>query len=395
MCLYIHLTLVPYLKAAGERRPSRRSTRSSLCGKSVSSPTCSFAGPNATSARRDRDKIALFCNVDRRAVIEERDKEFSIYEVPVSLVENGLDELIVEKLGLSAGKLDLDDWRELVQSLRNPRHGDHHRRGRQIHRAPRRLQKSIYEALDHAGIAHKTQIRIQRIEAEEVESEGPERLLSGYDGMLVPGGFGERGIDGKIEAIRFARERQIPFFGICLGMQCAVIEFARNVIGLAEAHSTEFDKDTPPSGGVHAGRAAGGGRQGGHDAAGGSAGRARSGHASGHGLRHPDHLERHRHRYEFNNEYRSQFVAHGFKVAGTSPDGSLVEVVELADHPWFVAVQFHPEFKIEADQAHPLFAGFIAAAIEKHHPKGKQPAAGQQPSAGQPAPANPVGQRKG
>ncbi len=245
--------------------------------------------------------------------------------------------------------------------------------------------KSIYEALDHAGMAHKTQIRIQRIQAELVESEGPERLLSGYDGLLVPGGFGERGIEGKVEAIRFARERQIPFFGICLGMQCAVIEYARNVIGLAGAHSTEFNKDTPhpviclldeqraiiDKGGTM--------RLGAQPAALDPATRVATAYGT------PTISERHRHRYEFNNVYRSQFVANGLKVAGTSPDGSLVEVVELADHPWFVAVQFHPEFKSKPTKSHPLFAGFIAAAIEKHQSKAKQPA-----PASSPPPANPL-----
>ena len=320
-------------------------------------------------AREDREKLALFCNVPLEAVIEERDKDFSIYEVPLSLVNNGLDELICESLGLPAGNLDLENWRDLLHNLRNPEHeisvavvgkyAEH-----------RDAYKSIYESLDHAGIAHRAQIRIQRIQAELVETEGPERLLSGFDGVLVPGGFGERGIAGKVEAIRFARQRQIPFFGICLGMQCAVIEFARNVMGLEGAHSTEFSKDTPhpviclldeqrsitDKGGTM--------RLGAQTALLDPASHSAACYGS------EKISERHRHRYEFNNVYRQQFVANGLVIAGSSPDNSLVEVVELADHPWFVAVQFHPEFKSKPTAAHPLFAGFIGAAVEKHLARG-------------------------
>ena len=216
------------------------------------------------------------------------------------------------------------------------------------------------------GMAHRAQIRIQSIQSESIEREGPERLLSGFDGMLVPGGFGERGIEGKVDTIRFARERGIPFFGICLGMQCAVIEFGRNEIGLTGAHSTEFSKDTPhpviclldeqrsitDKGGTM--------RLGAQPARLDPASKA-------HGCYASDTIsERHRHRYEFNNVYRQQFVAHGMLMAGMSMDGALVEIIELPEHPWFVAVQFHPEFKSKPTAAHPLFAGFVAAAVEKH-----------------------------
>ncbi len=197
-----------------------------------------------TLAHDDRKKIALFCNVPIEAVIEEKDKDFSIYEVPISLVEHGLDALIVRKLGLAAGDLNLDKWHDLLDRLRNPQHevtiavvGKYTEH--------RDAYKSIYEALDHAGVAHRAQIRIQRLHSELIERDGAERLLAGVDGVLVPGGFGERGIEGKVDAVRFARQRGIPFFGICLGMQCAVVEFARNVLGLEKAHSTEFDKNNP------------------------------------------------------------------------------------------------------------------------------------------------------
>jgi len=226
--------------------------------------------------------------------------------------------------------------------------------------------KSIYEALDHAAMCHRSQVRIGRIHSEAVEQEGPERLLSGYDGILIPGGFGERGIEGKVEAIRFAREREIPLFGICLGMQCAAIEFARNVVGLEGAHSSEFDKNTPhpviclldeqknitDKGGTM--------RLGAQPCQLVETSESHSCYGS------EQVSERHRHRYEFNNAYRSQFAAHSILFAGTSPDESLVEIIEYPDHPWFVAVQFHPEFKSKPTSAHPLFAGFIGAAVKRH-----------------------------
>ena len=243
-CLYIHLTLVPYLKAAGELKTKPTQHSVGLLRQIGIQPDVLICRTERPLSREDREKIALFCNVPVAAVIEERDKDFSIYEVPLSLVENALDDLIVRRLGLVAGPPDLDDWRDLLHRLRNPQH--------EIsiavvgkYAGHRDAYKSIYESLDHAGIANQAQVRIQSIQSEAIEQEGAERLLAGFDGILVPGGFGERGIEGKVESIRFARERGIPMFGICLGMQCAVIEFGRNVVGLAGAHSTEFNKDTP------------------------------------------------------------------------------------------------------------------------------------------------------
>jgi CTP synthase len=317
--------------------------------------------------------MALFCNVPLEAVIEEKDKDFSIYEVPLSLVDHGLDSLIVKKLGLGlkAGLPELDNWRHILHALRNPQHeisiavvgkyAEH-----------KDAYKSIYEAIDHAGIHHQAQVRVGRIQSEEIEREGPARLLAGYDGILVPGGFGERGIEGKIEAIQFAREKGIPFFGICLGMQCAAIEFARNVAGLTGAHSTEYNKDTPhpviclldeqrnitDKGGTM--------RLGAQPAVLADGSQAREAYGR------ERISERHRHRYEFNNQYRQQFAAHGFAISGTSPDGKLVEIIEFPGHPWFVAVQYHPEFKSKPTAAHPLFAGFVGAAIERHSHRGER-----------------------
>src|SRR5919106_1325881 len=245
-CLYIHLTLVPYLKAAGELKTKPTQHSVGLLRQIGIQPDILICRTERSIERADREKMALFCNVPLEAVIEEKDKDFSIYEVPLSLVDHGLDSLIVRKLGLGlkAGLPELDNWRMILHVLRNPKHeisvavvgkyAEH-----------KDAYKSIYESLDHAGIHHQAQVRVARIQSEEIEREGAGPLLTGYDGILVPGGFGERGIEGKIEAIRYVRERVIPFFGICLGMQCAAIEFGRNVVGLTSANSTEFNKDTP------------------------------------------------------------------------------------------------------------------------------------------------------
>lgn len=364
-CLYIHLTLVPYLKAAGELKTKPTQHSVGLLRQIGIQPDILICRTERTIEHDDLKKIALFCNVPEEAVIEEKDKDFSIYEVPLSLVDNKLDTIICKKLHLPAAAPNLDDWRKILHVLRNPKHeisiavvgkyAEH-----------KDAYKSIYEAIDHAGIHHQAQIRTGRIQAEELEREGAACLLSGYDGILVPGGFGERGIEGKIEAIQFARERGIPFFGICLGMQCAAIEFARHVVGLEGAHSTEFSKDTKhpviclldeqrnitSMGGTM--------RLGAQEAKLVDGSKARECYDA------ETINERHRHRYEFNNTYRQQFAAHGMAFTGTSPDGKLVEILELPDHPWFLAVQYHPEFKSKPTLAQPLFAGFIAAAIERH-----------------------------
>ncbi len=371
-CLYIHLTLVPYLKAADELKTKPTQHSVGQLRQIGIQPDILVCRTERSLSHDECSKIALFCNVPIDAVIEEKDKEFSVYEVPMSLVEHGMDELIVKKLNLPAGELDLDDWRDLLHRMRNPEHeisiavvgkyAEH-----------RDAYKSIYEALDHAGIAHRTQIRIQRIHSEAVEREGAERLLSGVDGLLVPGGFGERGIEGKVDAIRFAREKGIPFLGICLGMQCAVVEYARNVVGLEGANSTEFDKDTPhpviclldeqknitDKGGTM--------RLGAQPAELVPESRAAECYKT------EKISERHRHRYEFNNDYRRQFADCEMQITGTSPDGKLVEIVEVPDHPWFLAVQFHPEFKSQPIAPQPLFAGFIGAAVEYHAANPKSP----------------------
>jgi CTP synthase len=363
--LYIHLTLVPYLKAAGEAKTKPTQHSVSQLRQIGIQPDILICRTERELAKDEAEKIALFCNVEPRAVIEERDKEFSIYEVPLSLVKNRLDELIVEKLNLRATPLEISDWRQMLQRIKNPAHevtvavvGKYIRHND--------AYKSIYEALDHAGIALHSRVVARKVEAEEVEREGAERALSGLDGILVPGGFDYRGSQGKIEAIRYARERKVPYFGICLGLQCAVIEFARNVVGLADANSTEFDRNCRypvvcmldeqyaivDKGGTM--------RLGTYPCVLAEGSKAHQ--AYGASLVH----ERHRHRFELNNQFRQQFAANGLDVTGTSPNGQLVEVVELRDHPWFVAVQCHPEFKSKPTRAHPLFRGFIQAALARH-----------------------------
>src|SRR6516225_9655837 len=239
-CLYIHLTLIPYLKAAGEAKSKPTQHSVEQLRRIGIQPDILICRTEREMPRDMAEKIAMFCNVEPRAVIEERDKELSIYEVPLSLVESKLDDLIVEKLGLKAKSLDIGDWRAMLQRVLNPKQEVTIAVvGKYV-----KLQdayKSVYEALDHAGISLQTRVLVRKIESEDIEREGAERMLSGVDGVLVPGGFGYRGIPVKIEAVRYARERGVPFFGICLGLQCAVIEFARNVVGLEGANTTEID----------------------------------------------------------------------------------------------------------------------------------------------------------
>ena len=355
---------VPYLRAAGELKTKPTQHSVGALRQIGIQPDILISRTEHSISEDDKNKIALFCNIERRAVIEEKDKEYSIYEVPLSLVNNGLDDLIVKKLNLKAGALDISDWRELVDRVLNP--------AKEVRIAVvgkymkhRDAYKSVYESLDHAGIANRARVILVRVEAEEVSDRGAEGILGGVDGILVPGGFGMRGVEGKIEAIRYARTRGIPFFGICLGMQCASVEFARSILRYDDANSTEFDKNTSHpvislmeeqtkvqerGATMRLGACP-------CDLVEGSLARKAYGQPSIH--------ERHRHRYEFNNAYRKAFEEHGFRPTGMSPDGSLVEIMELADHPWFLAVQFHPEFQSKPTKAHPLFSDFIAAALKR------------------------------
>ncbi len=361
--LYIHLTLVPYIGTAGElkTKPTQHSVKE-LREIGIQ--------PNILLCRTDRylppgvkDKIALFCNVDKGSVITAKDVE-SIYEVPIVLRKEGLDELIVRSLRLETGPPNLRDWDMLVQKIKRPRHEVTIALvGKYVD--SRESYKSLSEALIHGGLRDETGIHIHWVESGAIEKNGPERLLSDVDGVLIPGGFGLRGIEGKVEAIRYVREKGLPFLGICLGMQCAVIEIARNLAGLPKANSSEFQPDTP-------------------DPVIDLLPEQRAIQDMGGTMRLgifpcslvPDTLaagaysqtevqERHRHRYEFNNSYRQVLSDKGLIISGTSPDDHLVEIIELAGHPWFVGTQFHPEFHSRLFSPHPLFTAFIGAALQR------------------------------
>jgi CTP synthase len=360
--LYIHLTLVPYIAGGGElkTKPTQHSVKE-LTGLGIQ-PDILLCRTDRFLDKKIKTKIAHFCNVAENAVITAKDVEW-IYEVPLVFHEEGLDERIVEKLNIWTGAPHLEKWQRVVQVLKSPK--DSVRIavvGKYM--SLKESYKSLLEAIVHGGIANEVRVELDCIEAEKIEQEGTDTVLKQADGVLIPGGFGDRGSEGKIAAIRYARENQIPFFGICLGMQMAVVEFARNVCGLHGANSSEFDLQTPhPVIHLMAEQKA-------IDSKGGT---MRLGSypcvlqnetltAKLYGKEKI--AERHRHRYEFNNSYRAEFTAKGMVLSGMSPDGHLVEIVELKGHPWFLGCQFHPEFKSRPLASHPLFRGFIEAAIE-------------------------------
>jgi CTP synthase len=363
--LFLHITLIPYLRAAGElkTKPSQQSV--GILRSIGIIPDILVCRCEHPMEEDHRDKLALFCNVSRELVIEERDVEHSIYEVPLELAKQDLDIYVLEKLKLHVNRLDVLDWRRMVDTLVSPPGGEVEIAVVGKYISLQDSYKSIYEALTHGGIAGKVDVKIRTVESEEVEARGAAALLSGVCGILVPGGFGDRGIEGKIQAVQYARENQIPFFGICLGMQCATMEFGRNVCGLKDANSTEFKQDTPhpvihlmeEQKKVH--NMGGTMRLGAWPCALAQGSTA----AAAYGTRKV--AERHRHRYEFNNDYREKMSEKGMVFSGLSPDGELVEIVELTGHPWFVACQFHPEFQSTPLKAHPLFREFVAASMKK------------------------------
>jgi CTP synthase len=363
-CLYIHLTLVPFLKAAGELKTKPTQHSVGMLRQIGIQPDVLICRTEHPIPAEEKDKIALFCNVERKAVIEERDKKFSIYEVPLSLVDHGLDEILVQRLRLRANPLDLTEWREIVERIKNPMHEVRIALVGKYMKI-RDAYKSVYESLDHAGIANRTRVLIERVEAEEVDSRGADATLKGVDGILVPGGFGMRGIEGKIEAIRYARMERIPYFGICLGMQCAVVEFARNELGLKDANSTEFDSETANPVIAIMEEQQSVKERGGTMRLGSYPCMLTPGSLAHRAYSAGSIQERHRHRYELNNSYRKAFQERGLVATGISPDGTIVEIMERIDHPWFLAVQFHPEFKSKPTKAHPLFRDFVSAALTR------------------------------
>jgi len=362
--IYVHLTLVPFISAAGE-------LKTKATQHSVKELRAIGIQPDVLLCRTDKEhpltpgtksKIALFCDVEEEAVVAARDVD-TIYEVPLAFSEQGLDESIVKMLGLPPRPADLGRWEEIVRRVKAPRSRVRIGViGKYIE--VKDAYKSLYEALTHGGIAHEAAVELAWVDAERLEREGLAGHVAGLDGILVPGGFGDRGIEGKIQAIRYAREHKVPYFGICLGMQCAVIEYARHVCGLDGANSTEFNptpahnvidllpeqRNITDKGGTM--------RLGLYPvmlAEGSGASRA-----YGQGVIQ----ERHRHRYEVNNDYLPALEKNGLRISGIWAEKQLVEIIELPDHPWFVAGQFHPEFLSKPWAPHPLFAAFIRAALD-------------------------------
>ena len=373
--LYIHLTLLPFIKTSGElkTKPTQHSVRE-IRAIGIQ-PDLLLCRTDRILTPEAKKKIAIHCNLDGDSVINAIDVD-TIYEVPLALQEEGLDRQIIKKLDLSAHEADMTPWKEIVRKIKEPKNEVTIAIvGKYV--GLKDSYKSLTEALIHGGIANDCRVNLEWIDSEEVEAHGPERYLSEVDGILVPGGFGYRGIEGKIESVRYAREKKIPYFGICLGMQCAVIEFARNVCGL-KANSSEFDINAPApviylmekwfdfrKGRIeerteltHKGGTM---RLGAYPCV------IEDSTLAFAAYEQKEISERHRHRYEFNNTYRETITGHGLKVSGTSPDGELVEIVELPEHPWFLGCQFHPEFKSRPTEPHPLFSAFIGAAVKEKH----------------------------
>lgn len=361
--LFIHLTLVPYIKAAGElkTKPTQHSVQKLReIGIQADILLCRT---EKSLSKKLREKIALFCNVDEGEVFEAKDVR-DIYEVPLMFRQQGLDKVIVKMLGLHCRDKGLKEWEEKVikPALDPLKHTTIAVVGKYIELQD--AYKSIYEALKHGGIANNARVEIKRVESEKIEQYGAERFLDGVDGLLVPGGFGTRGIEGKIKAIKFARENKIPFFGICLGMQCATIEFARNVCGLDKANSTEFDKNTPHPLISLLEEQKKVTRMGGTMRLGKFPCRIKKNTKTYNAYKKELVYERHRHRYEFNGKYRDVMAKNGLMVTGIFPKEKLVEIVELQGHPWFIGCQFHPEFKSKPDNCQPLFREFVRASLD-------------------------------
>lgn len=361
--MYIHCTLIPYIRAAGEMKtkPTQHSVKE-LRSLGIQ-PDVVVLRTEQTVSREMKEKISLFCDINIDAVIEMPDAD-TLYKIPLILHEQNLDQYVCEHFGLDCNEPDLEEWKELVSRVRNlSKTVKIGLVGKYVELPDAYL--SVVEALKHAGYVYDTDINIHWINSERLTEKAIQEELDQVDGVLVPGGFGNRGIEGKIAAIRYARENKIPFFGICLGMQLASVEFARNVLGLEGAHSAEIDPDTPypiidllpeqkdvkDLGGTL--------RLGAYPCKLKEGTKAKAAYDGADVIE-----ERHRHRYEFNNDYREQMEEKGFVFSGTSPDGRLVETIEIKDHPWFVACQFHPEFTSRPTRAQSLFKGFIGSAVE-------------------------------
>ena len=363
--ILIHVTLIPYLRASQEMKtkPTQASVKE-LQGMGIQ-PDIIVCRSEYPLDKGIKDKISLFCNIKANHVLQNLDVEY-LYEAPLAMEKENLAQVVCECLHLDCPDPNLQDWSEMVEKLRNP-----------IHKVTIALvgkyialhdaYLSVAEALKHGGIYSNTTIDIKWIDSETVTSETADKLFLGVDGILVPGGFGDRGVEGKIEAIKYARIHQIPFLGICLGMQLAIVEFARNVLELHDAHSAELDSSTmhpvihimPEQAGIE-----------------NIGGTLRLGaypcilekNSKAYELYHTEEItERHRHRYEVNNDYREALQSNGMLLSGLSPDGKIVEMIEIPNHPWFIATQAHPELKSRPNRPHPLFKGFVEAALDRHN----------------------------
>jgi CTP synthase len=368
----MHVTLVPYIKAANELKTKPTQQSVAKLREIGLQPLVLICRTENPLDRDVRQKLSMFCSVSPKAVIEARDVEHTVYEYPLMLHAEGLDKLACDLLHLETPEPALGDWRKFVERVVSPK-----KRvkiavvGKYIHLQD--AYKSIYESLTHAAASQDCGIDLELIDAESLQ-DGVDSKLKDVAGILIPGGFGERGVEGKIRAAQFAREHRVPYLGLCLGMQVATIEFARNVCGIKNANSTEFDKDAAEpvislleeQRGVHT--------KGASMRLGTWPTKVASGTLAGDIYGQADVLERHRHRYEFNMKYRDRMAEKGFTISGTSPDGSLAELIELRDHPYFLACQYHPEFQSKPNKPHPLFKGFIQACLA-HQPDGPPPVA--------------------
>jgi CTP synthase len=362
--LYIHVTLVPYLSSAAELKTKPTQHSVNELRRIGIQPDIIIARSDRPLGEEIKRKIALFCDIEPTAVISAVDTD-NIYEIPLMLHREGFDEIVVKRLKLPHSKPELADWVKLVNSINRLK------RGIKIGLVGKYIKLpdaylSVVESLKHGGFYHNVEVKVSWIDAETLSSEEVKRCLAVVDGILVPGGFGIRGIEGKIRAVTFARESNIPFLGICLGLQCAVVEFARNVVGLRKANSSEFDPETPhpvidlmpaqkeikSMGGTM--------RLGAYPC------QLKEGTKAGNAYGQKMVYERHRHRYEVNPNYHEKLTQAGLTFSGLSPDGKLVEIVEIPEHRWFVATQFHPEFKSRPTRPHPLFRDFIGAALQYH-----------------------------
>lgn len=360
--MFIHVTLVPHIKTAGEfkTKPTQHSVRE--LREIGIQPNVLLCRSHKAISDSLRQKISLFCSVPTNAVITAEDVS-TIYEVPLRFHEQKLDDIICEHFGWELPEPKLEEWEEIVTKMKNPKH--------QLKIAIcgkyvnlKDAYKSIIESFIHAGVHSDASVDLVWVSSEDIKHNGPEKFLHDVDGLLIPGGFGERGVEGKIEAIRYVREKNIPFFGICLGMQCAVIEYARNVCGLSDAHSYEFYRDlkhpvihlmADQEGVTELGGTM---RLGAYPCVLGKDTKVYQSYGT------DEISERHRHRFEVNNAYRELLTKNGMILSGLSPDGRLVEMIELGDHCWFVGVQFHPELKSRPTKPHPLFRDFVKAALE-------------------------------